>query len=62
MRKISPDSDYTNNTKKETVFINKWKLNVIDDSEIKMIEWDDNGIQYTIYPIDPSISIKDLEK
>lgn len=62
MRKISPDSDYTNNTKKETDFINKWRLNVIDDSEIKMIEWEDNGIQYTIYPIDPSISIKDLEK
>lgn len=62
MKKISSGSDYSTDTKRKVDFVKQWKLNVIDDSEIKMIEWEDGGIQYTIEPIDPSISIKDLEK
>lgn len=62
MKKVSTDSDYDINTKRKIDFVKQWKLSIIDDSNIKMIEWEDNGIQYILHPIDPSISIKDLEK
>lgn len=61
-KKVSTGIDYYTNSKGRIDFVKQWKLNVIDDSDIKMIEWEDNGIQYTVHPIDPSISIKDLEK